>query len=400
MLLALAIRLVYVTQLSGIDPKDPEDYDRYAWNVAQGNGYTNGESLTRRPPLFPLLLAAVYRVAGHRPDAARALQVVLGIGLCAVTYLLAARLYGPVAARLAGLAAAGYPYFVYYSGYLMTETLAALLFAWLGYLWLGWDRRSGGASFFAGGLVAGLATLARPVFLFLSLLVLPWSIAAGTSWRRGVAATLLFALGQVLVVAPWTLRNYAVTGKLIPVQSDGGRMAYQFTVWYADPLFPTFEPEKLDERAAEFKAANREMFDRMAALPESERDAVALRAMRSFVWEHPRAFLRATARKLYWFWRPSDFAVVSSRVVRLDAWFAGAIFWPLVVLAPLGLVGIARAQRVALVLFVVYLSVLHSLLFQGTPRYRFPLYPELLAMTAGALVMMWNRWRQGEWRAA
>jgi hypothetical protein len=275
----------------------------------------------------------------------------------------------------------------------MTETLAALLFGWLAYVWLGWDRRTSPAGFFAGGLIGGLAILARPVFLLLPALVPLWGIAAGLSPRRWLAATLLFGAGAVAVVAPWTLRNYIVTGHFIPVQTDGARMLYQFTVWYADPLFPTFEPEKLAERASQFKAAHREMFDRMEAMSETERDAVGMREFLAFVHDEPGAYLRSVLRKLYWFWRPSDFAMVSTRVVRLDEWFAGLIFWPLLVLAPIGLVPIPALRRWTLVLFAVYLSALHSLVFQGTPRYRFPLYPQLLAMTAGAIVMLWSRVR-------
>jgi len=392
--LAFALRLGYVSRLSGIEPKDPEDYDRYAWNVAQGNGYTNGESPTRRPPLFPLLLAGVYRVAGHSPQAARLLQITLGTALCGVVYLIGARLYGVVAGRLGALAAAGYPYFIYYSGYLMTETLAALLFGWLSYVWLGWDRHTTARALFGGGMIAGLAILARPVFLALPAIVPLWAIAAESSLRRGALATIVFAAGAAAVVAPWTARNYLVTGHFIPVQTDGARMLYQFTVWYADPTFPTFEPEKLGERAAQFKAANREMFDRMDDLSDTERDAAGMREFLRFAREHPGGYLLSALRKLYWFWRPSDFAMISTRVVRLDAWFAGLIFWPIVMLAPIGLWPLPPRRRWTLALFVLYLSAMHSLVFQGTPRYRFPLYPQLLAMSAGAVVMLVSRWRR------
>jgi 4-amino-4-deoxy-L-arabinose transferase-like glycosyltransferase len=396
---AFVLRLGYVLHLHGVEPKDPEDYDSYAWNLAQGNGYTNGESLTRRPPLFPFLLAGVYTVAGHSPRAARLLQITLGTALCAVVYLIGTRLYGVFAGRLAAIAAAVYPYFIYYSGYLMTETLAALVFGWLAYLWLGWDRDTRPTRFFSVGLVAGLAILARPVFLLIPGLVPLWALAARLSLPRAATATIWFAAGAAAVVAPWTMRNYVATGHFIPVQTDGSRMLYQFTVWYADPSFPTFEPEKLAERAAQFKAAHREMFDRMDAMSETERDAAGMRDFLAFVREQPAAYLRATLRKLYWFWRPSDFAMISTRVVRLDAWFAGAIFWPLLVLAPIGLLPLTPLRRWTLVLFVLYLSALHSLVFQGTPRYRFPLYPQLLAMSAGGVGVLWSRFRPVRERA-
>src|SRR5262245_60606160 len=52
---------------------DPSEYDAYAWNLAQGNGYrgpspdvADQNHLTAyRPPLPSLLMAGVYAVFGH-----------------------------------------------------------------------------------------------------------------------------------------------------------------------------------------------------------------------------------------------------------------------------------------------------------------------------------------------
>lgn len=391
--IALALRLAYVLQLHGVEPKDPEDYDAYAWNLAQGNGYTNGVTVARRPPLFPFLLAAVYRAAGHEVRAARLLQVALGMALCACVFLLARRLYDSASALLALVVAAGYPYFIYYSGYLMTETLAALLFTWLSLFWLGWDRDSKLAVYFAGGLIAGLAGLARPVFLALPLVVPAWGMSVGLPLRRNLIATILFAAGLVAVVSPWTVRNYLRLGVFAPVQTDSGWQFYQYNLWYADSLFPTFHPEKLGERAGEFRRQHRELFQRFNSMSEAEKDPAALREALAYFAEHPSAYLRAILRKLYWFWRPSDSAVLSAKTVNLGWWFAMMTYAPLLALAAIGWWRLPAQQGWLLCLFVLYLSGMHSLVFQGTPRFRFPLYPHLIAMAAGGFLALAERWR-------
>src|SRR4051812_13432072 len=61
---------------------DSQEYDTYAWNVAQGRGYrgmspdvADQDHLTAyRPPGTSLAWATVYRVVGHRYDAVRLLH--------------------------------------------------------------------------------------------------------------------------------------------------------------------------------------------------------------------------------------------------------------------------------------------------------------------------------------
>src|SRR5207247_2348660 len=66
------------------------------------------------------------------------------------------------------------------------------------------------------GLVLGLLLLSRPslVYLFLVPLV-AWSAAVG--WRPGVRMTALTTALAVLVVAPWTIRNYAEYHAFVPI---------------------------------------------------------------------------------------------------------------------------------------------------------------------------------------
>ena len=70
---------------------------------------------------------------------------------------------------------------------------------------------------FAAGLLAGAATLTRPAMLFFLALVALWLIT-----RRRVLVVVAIAAGSLLVVAPWTARNYDVHGRFVLVAADGG----------------------------------------------------------------------------------------------------------------------------------------------------------------------------------
>src|SRR5260221_167168 len=127
---------------------------------------------------------------------------------------------------LAGILAAIHPLLIFFSGYLLTETVfsVALLAALVASTeWLKTPRpgRALGA-----GLLWGVATLARPPALLLPALVVAWAwrplglaVRAGDRWRQ---AALLFA-GAALVIAPWTVRNLMVMHAWVPVTTGAGR---------------------------------------------------------------------------------------------------------------------------------------------------------------------------------
>jgi Glycosyltransferase family 87 len=74
---------------------------------------------------------------------------------------------------------------------------------------------------FVAGLVWGLATLVRPVTLLLPPFVLAALLPRRTrAWREALAATLTFTLGMAVVLAPYTARNYARSGRLVPVSAQ------------------------------------------------------------------------------------------------------------------------------------------------------------------------------------
>lgn len=92
------------------------------------------------------------------------------------------------------------------------------------------EKRGGGASFWAG-LGWGLSTLVRPMTLLLPLFVF---IAVFARFRFSLKPALqwtgCFALGMFLVVSPYTLRNYILTKRIIPVNAEGGINFWAATV--------------------------------------------------------------------------------------------------------------------------------------------------------------------------
>ncbi|MGZ5056283.1 MAG: ArnT family glycosyltransferase, partial [Methylobacter sp.] len=77
------------------------------------------------------------------------------------------------------------------------------------------------AALLAGG-IAGVAILTQPSLMLLPLL-LGASLAAARMPLRLIASRIaLLAIGAVMVIAPWSYRNYQVFGEFVPVSTNAG----------------------------------------------------------------------------------------------------------------------------------------------------------------------------------
>jgi 4-amino-4-deoxy-L-arabinose transferase-like glycosyltransferase len=195
---------------------DSAFYDTWARSLAAGHGDFQGPYFLA--PLYPHLLAALYRVAGPDPWNARILQSVLGVATALLVLVLGRRLFGPGSARLAVVLYGLYGPLAFYENLLVLESwLVALAFASVcAALLLPGPRLVRGAT---SGALLGLATLARPTALVALPVVLLALRPAGRPRRdRSVLACVAATL---LVLAPVVARNLRMGGGLV-VATNGG----------------------------------------------------------------------------------------------------------------------------------------------------------------------------------
>jgi len=217
--LAGALRLAWVLYAK-TEPVwffDPWSYDRLAAGLAEGRGYVNeaGQPTAYYPPGYPAVLAGVYWLAGHRPMAGEALNVVLGALTTGLVYWIGSRAFGRPAGLLAALAFAVFPSHILYASQLHSEVVftAAYLLA-LGLLLTAPPpgERRWVPFWLAAGLVIGVAVLIRPAALSL-LAVIPFALRPrGTPWSALARGTLLVLVAAAVVVTPWVVRNAVRVG--------------------------------------------------------------------------------------------------------------------------------------------------------------------------------------------
>ena len=211
-LLALALRLgmlAYFSWVRGIQPlalsSDAIEYDILARALLDGWDWSSGY-FAARPPLWPLLIAGIYRVFGNSQYAIAIFSTVLGAATVFVAFAVAVQL-SPVRLVhiITGVLVAIDPASIANNINLQAETPANLFLALallaLARLICGQHMR---AAIMAGFWV-GLATLVRPTTLLLFLFALPLFLWLVRMWLWRFA---VFALVPMIVLLGWSARNF------------------------------------------------------------------------------------------------------------------------------------------------------------------------------------------------
>jgi 4-amino-4-deoxy-L-arabinose transferase-like glycosyltransferase len=390
---------------------DEREYNAIAVNLAQrGEFATQPGALTSiRPPLYPALIAGVYKAAGvENIRAVRLVQVGISLATVALVYALGAAL----GSRRVGVWAAGlysvYPSMLVYDRLLLTEVLFTALLCGACLALVVARRRDSVRGLAAAGCLFGLGALARSILwpfpaLLAAYLLLTWRGGAG---RRVLAATTLAAAAYA-TIAPWAVRNTRLQHTFTVVDVMGGRNLmmgnYEFT-----PMFRAWDAISVKGPRA---------WDRVLAtadpgflrLTQGQKDKMAARAAAAYVRAHPVQTLRRDVVKFFNFWGLERELVAGASRGYFGPVSAPAlvvltivIFGSYVAAVASGVFGMAVLRpadpggRRPILLVVAYVCALHTLSF-GHSRYHLPLIPLILVVgSAPALLAareVWSRRR-------
>jgi 4-amino-4-deoxy-L-arabinose transferase-like glycosyltransferase len=381
---------------------DETDYHALATNLSEGEGYAlkPGYHTARRPPLYPVILSALYRLTGPSSAAARVLQVLLGGAIIWLVFLVTRRYFSARAAWLAAIATALNPFLIFVSGYMLTENL--YIVALLGMLLLvpransitSWRLAA------ATGIMLALASLARPTGFVLGW----WVVAAVLVFDRVAVTNRLarcgvLALAFVLVLLPWAVRNYRTFDRVIPFTTHGGITFYQGNNHKVLDI-----PQYKGNVAPLGQLPRHESLSQMSEL---EREEAAWALGKQFLRENKSKVPLLLWNKFQRFWRfRSD---VGMSGIRSGWWFpkdstlgkiassldVGLVYAVVAIpLFVLGLVVTFRSWRTLLLLYgfiVCHTGI--SLIFHGSLRMRSPIEPIIAIVAAEGLVRLVDRIR-------
>jgi 4-amino-4-deoxy-L-arabinose transferase-like glycosyltransferase len=171
------------------------------------------------PPGYSAFLVALYAVTGPCAMVALVANALLLVASTILTYAWSRQLAGDRTARLAAIlfvllaastkmsqTALSEPLFI-------TLTLVSVYWACGSWHWPGQV---------GAGLVLGMAHLVRSASMILPAAYFGAFLLLRDSLRRAVARTLLIGVVSLLVVLPWSVRNWRLFGRLVPVNTYDG----------------------------------------------------------------------------------------------------------------------------------------------------------------------------------
>ena len=221
MALALVARIIFIATL---EEKfyffDATHYDSAARGLVSGKGFTLDYKFFNTnkycsEPVYPLYLAAHYKVFGNTLLIVRLCQALLGALTCLLVYLLGKKIWGIWPGLIAAGICAIYPSFVFVSGLIYPEQLfMTLIVGGLLCLYNYNDTRKM-RYLLASGACLGVALMTKGILIafmpFLGLWFLLYSKMPSVKSKL-ISAGVIYAL-VICAMIPWTIRNYNVSGR-------------------------------------------------------------------------------------------------------------------------------------------------------------------------------------------
>ena len=202
---------------------DEARYADAARSLLAGDGW--GETY-RRVPGYPVLLAVLGLPAPASVAWLRLAQALVTAAGAALVFSAAGRLVGPGARLPAALIYALDPLMVVAGVLLYPEASAAVLMLGAVFLIREAARKDSPVLSTLAGSAIGMVALLRPAALAVVPVMAFWPFVGGPArpGRRAMHAGLV-VLTCLLVLAPWTWRNYRIHGRFVPVSLAGAQRA-------------------------------------------------------------------------------------------------------------------------------------------------------------------------------
>ena len=382
---------------------DSQEYDRWAMEIAVGHWL--GSKVFFQAPLYPYLMAVIYRIFGHYLDLIYLFQIVAAVAACYALYRAGKKIAGDKVGLSAAALAAVYCPFIFYDVQIMKESLAVTLVSFLLWVLVEVRHKEGVGLWLVGGLICGLLSLLREnmliVVIFLFFLTYQKQQGLSSVIKKGM----IFLLGITIILLPVALRNWKVGGLFLPPTFQGGVNFYignnpQATGSYkplvAGKQIPVYE------RTEPIRIAEKELGRTLSPLEVSN-----FWLKKSFAWAkyRPLDFIKLQLKKVFMFWSwyewpdAVDYYYVrsTSLVLKLPLAEFGGIF----ILAILGIwIGRRKLNKLAPVWLFILAWMVSTVIFFIFSRYRLPCLPAIIILAAFSLAYLWEAWLRRKWLVA
>ncbi len=401
--LALLVRIVYnLTVASDYYPlHDSLGYQIMAFNILDKHCFCLSPnniavSTVTRVPLWPLVISGVSLIAGRASIYPRLCLSCADAGTCVLIYLFARDLFNKRLGLVAGLMACVYPALYIYTGWMYAEALFTFLLTAICYCLLRIQRDEGKSRslWILCGVLLALLALTRPNGIVVTALVILWT--AFLVWRRRLSRralkhAALTILLTCLLIAPWTIRNYLVSHRFVPLAVGDGQVllgAYNNTVLTEPGYIGLWV--RTGATGLRFVTPPCQGYAACEVARDSAEADTAMQWIRSHLDAIPRLLFYHLRNFFTPYTSEADLPMVrfpgkqSSQIVLA---MSETFPIPVLLLAAVGLVVTFRRywHELLFAYGVILSTVGEALVFYGNARFRSPIEPLLILLATGAL---------------
>jgi 4-amino-4-deoxy-L-arabinose transferase-like glycosyltransferase len=355
---------------------------RLARSIALGHGFSSPTDLETgssawAPPVYPYILAAVFKVFGVYSTASAfvilTFNSIFAALTCLTIYGIAKRIYGTAVARATAWTWAVFPYLIYWPVRVVWETsfttfllsLALLLTLRMG------DRPPSRRAWLGFGALWGLIMLTNTAVVSMLPFCLLWIVYRVGPAPKQISGIALCVAAAAIAASPWIVRNYIVFDKFIFVRDNLPLELHMANNDESSGLWTRNEHPGNDSVAMqEFQRLGEIQFMKTKGDEFEE-----------FLHDHPGKFVWFSLKRGFYFWAaPPQFVVTSNGynlgIARHTGFSLGAV------LAFAGLWLSIRKRIRGAFLLACFLLVypLPYYVVNPFPRYKAPIEPEMILL--------------------
>lgn len=363
LILSFLLRLSFVLTLKNKFYFDDEyEYFKMVQNFLSGKGLIVAENLKSfRPPLYPLFLS-ILTILKLNLTGIRIFQSIISTMTVFIIYIIGKETFGEKEGIISAGISAFYPFFIFYNGFLLTESLFIFLTV-LCVMYLIRVYEKNGMVSLKAGISMGLGGLTRPTLQ----IYLPFAIFHILFFKENLNLKLrkiIFLItGFCLTLSPWIIRNYKIFHKFIPGTTMGGWVFWEGNNPYSDGGPCSYFPENILQ------------------IEETIRDKLLYRLTLKAIKENPERFKYLLKNKFKRFWNIVPNAPEFERkfLYRLISVLTFGVMMPLFMIGFFISLKNRKAQyfHTLIILFTIF-----HMVFLASIRYRIAIEPFYIILSA------------------
>ncbi|WP_169911630.1 glycosyltransferase family 39 protein [Clostridium oryzae] len=406
LLAAVALRILWMVFIPTVPVSDFLLYHKGALSILSGKGYRIYGYLSAYEPIgYSAFLVTIYFLFGSSIIAAKIANIVLSVvNILLIMAIMKQTGFNKKVILLAAALFSVMPIQIMYTSVVSTEVLfttSLLLITYVLFSNLKYKDILLGA-------IIGIAALIKPYMMIFQFLIFVYYIFTEFNLKLALKSLMLITVMMAIVIAPWTIRNYTIFHKFIPISTNGGYNLYVNNNPYAtgawqDPFKIPNSPLKI------YKHKNDEFWNEVKVDEEGKKLAY------NWILHNPVDFVKVGFKKLANVFVVPDNAFWATgylkdqkhlpqsvySVINIITLIIHMVFSIAVLIYLLDRIStLFREHKLGKIhIFIILLMAFYaaiSFIFEGQPRYLFPLWSYYIMAALAVAESVIKKYRGGK----